>query len=255
VNQIKGLMTQFEIPEGFEIKFTGEQEEQDEASGFLGRALLLAIFMVFLIIVTQFNSLSAPLVIMTSVIFSTIGVFLGLVIFQMDFVILMMGIGIISLAGVVVNNAIVLIDYANLMVARRKLELGLSDEDKLSDAEFKECIAETGRKRLRPVLLTAITTVLGLVPLAIGFNINFFTLLSEFDAHIFFGGENVSFWGPLSWTVIFGLTFATFLTLVIVPVMYLLAEKLKFGKKKPVINPEKPELFVKSKKEEEVMVD
>jgi len=231
VTQLKTLVESFGIPEGFQVKFTGEQEEQQESSDFLVRAFLLALFMVFLIIVTQFNSLSAPLVIMCSVLFSTIGVFLGLVIFSMDFVILMTGIGIISLAGVVVNNAIVLIDYTDLLRSRRKADLGLEPEDRLPYDEFLACIAEAGRTRLRPVLLTAITTVLGLLPLATGFNIDFILLLSDFDPNIYFGGDNVSFFGPMAWTVIFGLTFATFLTLVIVPIMYLLTDKLKFRKK------------------------
>ncbi|TAF68271.1 MAG: efflux RND transporter permease subunit [Cytophagales bacterium] len=228
VNQIKATMQDFNANEGFDIRFTGEQEEQDKSAAFLGNALLLAIFMVFLIIVTQFNSITAPLIIMSSVLFSTIGVFLGLVIFQMDFVIIMTGIGIISLAGVVVNNAIVLIDYTNLLIARFRLDNNMTESEKISRHDLINCIAEAGQKRLRPVLLTAITTVLGLIPLAIGMNINFFTLFAEFDAKIYFGGPNAAFWGPMAWTVIFGLSFATFLTLVIVPVMYLLAESLKF---------------------------
>ncbi len=227
VIQLKKLVGTFGIPEGFQVKFTGEQEEQQESSDFLTRAFLLALFMVFLIIVTQFNSISAPLVIMCSVLFSIIGVFLGLVIFRMDFVILMTGIGIISLAGVVVNNAIVLIDYTNLLRARRKADLGLEPEDHLPEDEFLKCIAEAGRTRLRPVLLTAITTVLGLLPLATGLNIDFISLLGSFDPKIYFGGDNVAFFGPMAWTVIFGLTFATFLTLVIVPIMYLFTDKLK----------------------------
>jgi len=227
VAQLKLLLENYDIPEGFDVRFTGEQEEQEESSAFLMRAFMLALFMVFLIIVSQFNSLSAPVVIMFSVLFSTIGVFIGLVMFQMDFIILMTGIGIISLAGVVVNNAIVLIDYTNLLRTRRKEELGLSKEERLSNAEFLHCVAEAGKKRLRPVLLTAITTVLGLIPLAIGFNINFYTLLSEFDPKIYFGGDNVAFWSPMAWTVIFGLTFATFLTLVVVPAMYLITDQIK----------------------------
>ncbi len=231
VAQLKTLVESFGIPEGFQVKFTGEQEEQQESSDFLLRAFLLALFMVFLIIVTQFNSLSAPLVIMCSVLFSTIGVFLGLVIFSMDFIILMTGIGIISLAGVVVNNAIVLIDYTNLLRTRRKADLGLDPEERLPYDEFLNCIAEAGRTRLRPVLLTAITTVLGLLPLATGLNIDFILLLSDFNPNIYFGGDNVAFFGPMAWTVIFGLTFATFLTLVIVPIMYLLTDKLKYRRK------------------------
>ena len=227
VAQLKTLVETFNMPDGFNAKFTGEQEEQQESADFLFRAFLLALFMVFLIIVTQFNSLSAPLVIMFSVLFSTIGVFLGLVIFRMDFIILMTGIGIISLAGVVVNNAIVLIDYTNLLRTRRKAELGMDKEDHLPTEEFLHCIAEAGKTRLRPVLLTAITTVLGLIPLATGFNIDFYGMLAFFEPNIYFGGDNESFFGPMAWAVIFGLSFATFLTLVIVPIMYLLTDKFK----------------------------
>ena len=144
----------------------------------------------------------------------------------MDFVIIMTGIGIVSLAGIVVNNAIVLIDYIELTKTRKKQELGLDPDDKLSFTDSIACIQEAGQKRLRLVLLTANTTVLGLLPLATGMNINFSTLLTNFDPQIYFGGDN-AIWGPMAWTVIFGLTFATFLTLVIVPVMYLLIEKFK----------------------------
>jgi multidrug efflux pump subunit AcrB len=149
----------------------------------------------------------------------------------MDFIIIMTMIGIISLAGVVVNNAIVLIDYTNLIMDKRHKELGLDESQILPLNEIISSIVEGGKTRLRPVLLTAITTILGLLPMATGMNINFFTLFSEFDAQFYFGGDNVVFWGPMSWTVIFGLTFATFLTLVIVPVMYLIKFKLKYGKK------------------------
>ena len=148
----------------------------------------------------------------------------------MDFIVIMTMIGIISLAGIVVNNAIVLIDYTNLVIARRMNELGLDKEkgDKLPVAEVIRCVAEGGKTRLRPVLLTAITTVFGLLPLATGMNIDFFKFLREWNPDIYFGGENVMFWGPMSWTVIFGLTFATFLTLVIVPVMYYLLIRFKY---------------------------
>jgi multidrug efflux pump subunit AcrB len=153
-------------------------------------------------------------------------VFLGLVIFNMDFVVIMTGIGIISLAGVVVNNAIVLIDYTDLVRVRKREELGLEDGAILPIQASFDSIVEAGKTRLRPVLLTAITTVLGLIPLAIGMNINFATLLSEFDPQFYVGGDNAAFWGPMAWTVIFGLTFATIITLVLVPVMYLLTDKL-----------------------------
>jgi len=137
----------------------------------------------------------------------------------------MTGIGIISLAGVVVNNAIVLIDYTNLVRERRRDELDIPDGQFLPYDELLSSIIQGGKTRLRPVLLTAITTVLGLIPLAIGMNINFATLFSSFDPQFYVGGDNAAFWGPMAWTVIFGLTFATFLTLVIVPVMYLMADK------------------------------
>lgn len=225
-NQLKELVASYDIPDGITVKFTGEQEEQAKSTAFLTKALFIAVSLIFLIIVAQFNSLTTPLIIMATVVLSTIGVFLGLVIFNMDFVVIMTGIGIISLAGVVVNNAIVLIDYTNLVRARRREELNIQDGEYLSYDEILDSIVKGGKTRLRPVLLTAITTVLGLVPLAIGMNINFATLLSSFDPQFYIGGDNAQFWGPMAWTVIFGLTFATFLTLVIVPVMYLLADKL-----------------------------
>ena len=179
--------------------------------------------MIFLIIVSQFNKVTTPFIIMISVILSTIGVFMGLIIFQMEFVVIMTMIGIISLAGIVVNNAIVLIDFIEVSRKRKQIELGLRS---LEISHIIEAIAEAGATRLRPVLLTAITTILGLIPLATGINIDFMKLLSEYDADFYFGGDNVAFWGPMSWTIIFGLTFATFLTLIIVPVMYLFSARL-----------------------------
>ena len=224
--QIKDLMASYPVPEGITVKYTGEQEEQAKSQAFLLRALGIAVSMIFLIIVAQFNSVISPFIIMTSVLFSTIGVFLGLVIFNMDFVVIMTGIGIISLAGVVVNNAIVLIDFTDLVRSRKREELGIVKGQYLTYPDLLESIVEAGKTRLRPVLLTAITTVLGLIPLAIGMNINFATLLSEFDPQFYIGGDNAAFWGPMAWTVIFGLTFATIITLVLVPVMYLLTDKL-----------------------------
>ena len=231
VGQLKVLLSNFEMPEGYQLKFTGEQEEQQKSSEFLAKALMIAVFSIFLIIVAQFNSVMTPFIIMASVLFSTIGVFLGLVAFHMDFIIIMTGIGIISLAGVVVNNAIVLIDYTNLVRKRRRAELGLGEDDHLSLEDLIESIHTAGKTRLRPVLLTAITTVLGLVPMATGMNINYITLLSKLNPEFYIGGDNATFWGPMAWTVIFGLTFATFLTLVIVPVMYFLADKLNLRMK------------------------
>ena len=224
--QIKDLMGAYPVPEGITVKYTGEQEEQAKSQAFLLRALGIAVSLIFLIIVAQFNSVISPFIIMTSVLFSTIGVFLGLVIFNMDFVVIMTGIGIISLAGVVVNNAIVLIDYTDLVRSRKREELGITKGNYLTYPDLLASIVEAGKTRLRPVLLTAITTVLGLIPLAIGMNINFATLLSEFDPQFYVGGDNAAFWGPMAWTVIFGLTFATIITLVLVPVMYLLTDKL-----------------------------
>jgi multidrug efflux pump len=228
INQkIQAKFASYPVPEGFMVRFTGESEEQDKAAAFLGRAFMIAIALILLILVSQFNSAIKPMIILGSVVFSTIGVFIGIATFNMTISVMMTGIGIVSLAGVVVNNAIVLIDYIDLTRARRRSELGMDDDSILPLHEAIACIVEGGRTRLRPVLLTAITTVLGLLPLAVGMNINFYTLASDLDPNIFFGGDNVAFWGPMAWTVIFGLTFATFLTLVIVPVMYLLVEKVR----------------------------
>lgn len=232
VGQIKVLMENYAVPDGITVRFTGEQEEQAKSMAFLVNALIIAVSLIFLIIVAQFNSVISPFIIMTSVLLSTIGVFLGLVIFNMDFVVIMTGIGIISLAGVVVNNAIVLIDYTNLVRERKRDEKGIKEGEFLEYEDLLSSIIESGKTRLRPVLLTAITTVLGLIPLAIGMNINFGTLLTDFDPQFYVGGDNAAFWGPMAWTVIFGLTFATVITLVIVPVMYLLADKLQMSIRK-----------------------
>jgi multidrug efflux pump subunit AcrB len=129
----------------------------------------------------------------------------------------------------VVNNAIVLIDYIDLLKSRRKKELGMDEDDNLTIEETISCVVQAGKTRLRPVLLTAITTVLGLIPMAIGLNISFGKLLTKFDPNFYIGGENADFWGSMSWTVIFGLTFATFMTLVLVPVMYVVGNKLKLA--------------------------
>jgi len=218
VLEMQESLKEFNAPRGVEFAFTGQQEEQAKELAFLSQALLVALFLIILIIVAQFNSITTPFIIGFSVFFSLIGVLLGLVIFQMDFVIIMTMIGIISLAGVVVNNAIVLIDYTDLIRERKRKELGTGDH--LAFSEVEESIVQGGRTRLRPVLLTAITTILGLLPLAIGLNIDFVTLVTEYDPHIYIGGDNNVFWKPMSWAIIYGLTFATFLTLIIVPVMY-----------------------------------
>lgn len=220
VAELDDLMSAYNMPEGITYEFTGEQEEQEENMAFLSTAFLIAVFSIFFIIVAQFNSIVSPFIIILSVLFSTIGVLLGYAFTGMDIVIIFTGVGIISLAGVVVNNAIVLIDYINLLIRRKLEEKGLSDKSELTQEEIKNAIIEAGATRLRPVLLTAITTVLGLVPLAVGFNFDFFTLVSDLDPNIFIGGDNTAMWGPMAWTIIYGLTFATFLTLIVVPTMY-----------------------------------
>ena len=227
-NQLKPLMASYDMPEAFKYEFTGEQEEQEDSMIFLVTALIIAVSLITIILVSQFNSIVKPLIIIASVLFSTIGVIGGLATFKMDFIVIMTGIGIVSLAGVVVNNAIVLLDYINLLKLRKRKELGLEDGDLLSIKDAMYCVEQAGKIRLRPVLLTAITTILGLLPMAVGLNINFETLLTDLDAQIYFGGDNMIFWGPLSWTVIFGLTFATFLTLVIVPSMYHFSYLMKY---------------------------
>jgi len=222
-SQIQERLSNFELPEEYTYAFTGEQQEQQESMAFLGRAMLIALALILLILVTQFNSLVRPAIILASILFSTIGVFGGIATFKMDFVVVMTGIGIISLAGIVVNNAIVLVDYIELLKARKRKEMGLEEDSFLPTNIATECIEQGGKPRLRPVLLTAITTILGLLPLALGLNIDFRGLFTNFAPNIYFGGPQALFWGPMAWTVIFGLTFSTFLTLIIVPVMYRLS--------------------------------
>jgi multidrug efflux pump subunit AcrB len=232
VDSVKAELKGFEMPDNVSYRFTGEMEEQEANQNFLNGALLIGLASIFLLLIFQFNSISKPLIIMMAIFLSFIGVFLGLIIFQMNFVIMMTMVGIISLAGIVVNNGVVLLDYTELLMSRKKEALSLPQNYQLKNNVVLNIIVAGGKSRLRPVLLTAITTILGLVPLAIGLNIDFFSLFSELDPKIYFGGDNVIFWGPLAWTVIFGLTFATFLTLVIVPVTFYLLNKLKYRVKK-----------------------
>jgi multidrug efflux pump subunit AcrB len=227
--KLKDLMAGYQMPEGFEYNFTGEQEEQEETSAFLARALMIALALILVILVTQFNSIAKPLIIMASVFFSTIGVIGGLAAFRMDFVIIMTGIGIISLAGIVVNNAIVLIDYIDLLKNNKRREKGIIPGGPLPIEDSVQCIIQGGLTRLRPVILTAVTTILGLLPMASGMNIDFATLLSRWDPQLYFGGDNALFWGPMAWAVIFGLAFATFLTLLVVPAMYLIGNRVKLA--------------------------
>jgi len=222
VNTAEIALSGFETNEGISFKFTGEIKEQDENQEFLSSALLTAISLIVLLLVFQFNSISKPLIVLLSIVLSFTGVFLGIVIFNLTFSILMTMLGIISLAGIVVNNAVVLIDYTDLLFKRKKIDLNLPKNELIDKSTALELVKIAGKARLKPVLLTAITTIFGLVPLAVGLNIDFFTLLSDFNPNIYLGGDNVIFWGPLAWTVIFGITFATFLTLVIVPSMYYL---------------------------------
>jgi multidrug efflux pump subunit AcrB len=169
--------------------------------------------LIILILVIQFNSVSKPIIILSEIIFSVIGVLLGFVLFRMQISIVMTGIGIVALAGIVVRNGILLVEFTDILMERG---LGL-----------REAIVEAGRARMTPVLLTASATTLGLIPLAVGLNIDFYTLFSELNPHIFFGGDSVAFWGPLSWTMIYGLIFATFLTLIVVPAMLMIVGKTK----------------------------
>ena len=233
MNNAQVALTGFSMPEGVSFKFTGEIEEQEKNMTFLSNALLAALGLILLLLVFQFNSISKPLIILLSIFLSFTGVFLGLIAFQMPFVILMTMMGIISLAGIVVNNGVVLLDYTQLLLDRKKESVGIQEDRLLPKADAIEAIVNGGAARLRPVILTAITTILGLIPLAIGFNIDFFSLMSAWDPKVYIGGDNVIFWGPLAWTVIFGLSFATFLTLVIVPATFLIVYsiKLRFQKK------------------------
>jgi multidrug efflux pump subunit AcrB len=220
VNTAEISLSGFETPKGVDFKFTGEIKQQAENQSFLSGALLTGIALIILILVFQFNSISKPLIVLASIILSFTGVFLGIVIFNLTFSILMTMLGIISLTGIIVNNAVVLIDYTQLLFDRKKIDLNLSKEDIIDKNIALDLVKTAGKARLKPVLLTAITTIFGLIPLAVGLNIDFFTLFADWNANIYIGGDNVIFWGPLAWTVIFGITFATFLTLIIVPSMY-----------------------------------
>ena len=232
VANVKSALLNYPLDIGVEFKFTGEIEEQDKNMAFLSNALLAALALIMLLLVFQFNSISKPIIILISIFLSFTGVFFGITIFQMPFVILMTMMGIISLSGIVVNNGVVLLDYTQLLIDRKKIVLKLQEESMLPNNEAIDAIIEGGTARLRPVILTAVTTILGLIPLAIGLNIDFFSLFSEWNPKVFIGGDNVIFWGPLAKTVIFGLTFATFLTLIIVPATFLITYQIKLKWKK-----------------------
>ncbi len=226
--QIQTELKGYELAKGTTFSFSGVQEEQGKNQSFLLYALFLALAGITIIIVLQFNSVSKTMVILFTVILSFSGVFYGYVIANMDFVILMTMMGIISLAGIVVKNGIVLMDFFVLLLDKKVADKNLESHDDLTLEEIKEVIIESGKSRLRPVLLTALTAVLGLIPLAIGLNFDFFSLITDLNPHLFMGGDNVMFWGPLAWTIIFGLTYATVLTLVMVPVMFYLVKRVKY---------------------------
>ena len=195
------------------VKFAGQSEDQKETSGFLGRAMLISVALMLIVLVGLFNSLGKPLIILSEILLSIIGVFIGVGTFKMELSIVMTGVGIIALGGIVVRNGILLVEFAEYSRAG-----GMS---------LYQATLEAGRTRMTPVILTATAAILGLIPLAVGLNINFETFFTELNPHIFFGGDNVVFWGPLSWTMIFGLLFATALTLLLIPSMYLIVERLK----------------------------
>jgi multidrug efflux pump len=226
--QIGTELNGYKLPKGISYSFSGVQEEQGKNQSFLMYALFLAMAGITIIIVLQFNSVSKTIVILFTVLLSFSGVFYGYVIANMDFVILMTMMGIISLAGIVVKNGIVLMDFFVLLLDKKVSDKGVESHNDLSLEEIKEVIMESGKSRLRPVLLTALTAVLGLIPLAVGINFDFFGLVTDLNPHFFVGGDNVIFWGPLAWTIIFGLTYATVLTLVMVPVMFYLVKRTKY---------------------------
>ena len=230
VNEIQAQMQNYQdIPEDIRIDYTGQIEEQNKQMAFLMGAFFSGLGLIMLLLIFQFGGISKPLIIMIAIFLSFIGVFYGLILTGWSFVIMMTMVGIISLAGIVVNNGVVLLDYTQLLIDRFKVQHGIEDNQLLSQPDVKSVIIKAGKARLRPVVLTAITTVLGLIPLAIGLNIDFFSLFTSLDPKIYIGGDNVIFWGPLAWTVIFGLIVATFLTLIIVPVLFFISYRIKIG--------------------------
>lgn len=218
--QVRALLADYPLPPGYVLDFTGESEDQEEASAFLSDAFFIAVLLIFVVLVSQFGSVTVPGVILSSVILSLIGVFAGLLVTQTPFGIIMTGVGVISLAGVVVNNAIVLLDY--IIQLRR------------GGMEKMEAIMLAGQTRFRPVILTALTTVLGLIPLTTGLAVDFSALAhGRLRDVLVIGGESSQWWGPMGVAVIAGLTVATFLTLVVVPVMYSTLEPIKAALARP----------------------
>jgi multidrug efflux pump len=195
------------------IRQTGEGEQQAETGAFLGKAMIIALMFILIILVLQFNSVSKSVIILTEIIFSIIGVFLGFAMTGMDVSVAFTGLGVVGLAGIVVKNGILVIEFA--------------DELRSRGMKTREAVIQAGKTRIIPVLLTALAAIFGLIPLGIGFNIDFISLFEHLNPHIYIGGDSSRFWKPLAWTIIFGLISAFFMTLVIVPGMYLIAERLR----------------------------
>jgi multidrug efflux pump subunit AcrB len=214
--EVQTTLTDFAeaLPPGYTIQYTGQSQEQQEAQAFLSGAFVVALLLIGFILITQFNSVVKPVIILSSVVMSTMGVLIGLMIFQMPFGIINTGVGIISLAGIVVNNAIILIDYIDVLRTRDGMNR-------------REALVMGGKTRLRPVLLTALTTALGLAPLAVGLNFDFFGLYSELNPDLYWGGEQAAWWGPMCVAIIAGILLATFLTLVLTPVMYSIVDDVE----------------------------
>ena len=230
VNSIQKEMLSFDdLPKQIRIDYTGQIEEQNKQMQFLMGAFFSGLGLIMFLLIFQFSGISKPLIIMIAIFLSFVGVFGGLILTGWSFVIMMTMMGIIALAGIVVNNGVVLLDYAQLLIDRYKVAKEIEDKMLLPKEILIPIIVAAGKARLRPVILTAITTVLGLIPLAIGLNINFISLFTTGDPQVYIGGDNVIFWGPLAWTVIFGLTVATFLTLIIVPVLLYMTYRIKWG--------------------------
>ncbi len=211
--KINDFRTQYKIPPDVTVKQTGVSEQQKETMAFLGTSMIIALLLIFLILVIQFNSMSKPFIVLTEIFFSIIGVLIGYAITGMTIATIMLGVGIVGLAGIVVKNGILLIEF--------------TDELRSRGLRTREAVIQAGKIRIIPVMLTALATMLGLFPLAVGLNIDFVSLFTQLNPKLYFGGDSVVFWGPLSWTIIFGLIFAFFLTLVMVPSMYLIAERLR----------------------------
>lgn len=212
-NKIDDFKSQVKIPADVTIKQSGQSEQEAETNRFLGTAFMIAVGLIFLILVLQFNSMSKPFIVVTEIFFSVIGVLIGYALTGMTIATIMVLVGVVGLAGIVIKNGILLIEF--------------TDELRGRGMRTREAAIQAGKIRIIPVLLTAVATILGLLPLAVGFNIDFVGLFQHLDPHIFFGGDSVVFWGPLSWTIIFGLILSFFLTLVMVPSMYLIAERLR----------------------------